>query len=382
MYIKVISPYLKFGDAETWHKRWVSILHCAEASLFSLKLLKLFSHQHYRYTNSRLKTSFAGINLDNPLMVGAGWDKAGVAVKGLYTLGFAGVEVGSVALEPQIGNPLPRYFNLGKGVVLNRFGFNTPGADAVAKNLEKYKHSGIPIGISIGINKYTTPTDAPLVHTHLIKKLHQYATYFAINVSSPNTPGLRNLQQHSHLTRIVKAVNQEMKELGIHKPVFVKIAPDLSFKQVDEIIAVVTKYKLAGIIAANTTNNPEIKRKYGQKWAHEAGGLSGNDSDFRNMSTILIRYIYRKTAGETTIIGSGGIRDTHTALQKITAGATALQIVTAISEKGPSLAGQINKGLIEYMDKKGIRNISELRGLGAIVSDPDRYKVDHYLTLK
>ena len=305
------------------------------------------------------------IEFDNPLLVGAGWDKAGRAVKALWQLGFAGVEVGSVLAQPQPGNPKPRQCMLTSDVALNWLGFNSPGMEVVAKNLDRYKGSEIPIGISIGKNRDVDVKDAPEAHAVVAKRLYDYTSYFAINVSSPNTPGLRKLQDKGPLTDIVQAVNGAMDEMGGRKPLFVKIAPELTNEAVNDVIEVVIDNGLTGIIATNTTEDVEIKAKYGDKWRNVTGGVSGNDEDYRKMATEKIAHIYREAGDRLEIIGVGGIKDTETALEKIKAGAKLLQIVTAIRGEGTTVAGRINGGIVEYMEKDGIKNLSEIVGIEA-----------------
>ncbi|HEV2579638.1 MAG TPA: quinone-dependent dihydroorotate dehydrogenase, partial [Ktedonobacteraceae bacterium] len=326
MYKEIINPLLGKLDSENWHVRAREALHLAEATPFTLKLLELFADQHRRFSDERLHVVLGGVAFDNPVMVGAGWDKAGRAVKALYTLGFAGVEVGSVLAYAQDGNPRPRQFMPGPGVALNRLGFNTPGMEVVAHNLERYQGSGIPIGISLGKNRDVDAEDAPEAHAAVARKLYDDAAYFAINVSSPNTPGLRELQDKASLTQIVQAVNQAMDEKGARKPLFVKIAPELTDEAVDDVIQVVVDNKLTGIIATNSTINQEIKAKYGEKWRNEAGGVSGDDVDYRRMATAQVAYIWRETRGSIDIIGVGGVKDAQTALEKIKAGAKVVQV--------------------------------------------------------
>lgn len=363
MYKEIISPFLDKLDSETWQTRTREALHLAEISPLTLKILELLlTYKHKRFTDERLKIILGGIEFDNPVLVGAGWDKNGRAVKGLYILGFAGIEVGSVLAYPQPGNPKPRQFVIGPGVAINRLGFNSPGMEVVAKNLKRYRGSGIPIGISIGKNKDIPDKMAPKMHAIVAKRLYHEATYFVINVSSPNTPGLRRLQDKEPLAKIVQAVNQAMEEMGKRKPLFVKIAPDLTNEAIDDVIQVVLDNGLTGIIATNTTVNSGIKVKYGQRWQNEAGGLSGDDQDFRRMATEKVAHIYRQTQGKIEIIGIGGVKDTETALEKIMAGAKAIQIVTAIRGEGPTVAGQINRGLVKWMEKEGVRSLTEIVG--------------------
>lgn len=362
MYKEVVSPILDRLDSETWHARAREALHFAEISPFTLNVLEQFAYRRRRFVDRRLNVCLGGIELDSPLVVGAGWDKTARAVKGLWQLGFAGVEVGSVLACPQLGNLKPRQFILGPGVSLNRLGFNSPGVEVVKQNLQRYRESGIPIGISIGKNKDVEADDAPEVYAIVARKLYHDAAYFVINVSSPNTPGLRELQDKGPLTDIIQAVNQAMEEMGGRKPLFVKIAPELTNEAVNDVIAVVIDNGLTGIIATNTTINSELKARYGERWRNEAGGLSGNDEGFRRMATEKVAHVYRETRGEIEIIGVGGINDPATALEKIKAGAKVIQIVTGIRGEGTTLPGRITRGLIEGMEREGITNINELIG--------------------
>jgi dihydroorotate dehydrogenase len=363
MYKEIIDPILMRLDSETWHTRAKAALHLAETTTFTLKLLEQFADHHQRFSDERLQVCLGAATFDNPVMVGAGWDKAGHAVKALHTLGFSGVEVGTVVVYAQAGNPKPRQFMLAPGVTLNRLGFNSPGMEVVAQNLAKYHGCSIPIGISLGKNKEVEAKDAPEAHARVAAKLYAYATYFAINVSSPNTPGLRELQDKQPLTDIVQAVNDTMESMGGRKPLFVKIAPDLSYETVDDVIDVVLTNSLTGIIASNTTINPDIKAKYGEQWRNEAGGLSGDDPNYRKMATEQVAHIYRETKGCIDIIGVGGVKDAQTALEKIKAGAKVVQVVTAIRGEGTVLPGRINRGIVSYMEKAGVKNIGELIGV-------------------
>lgn len=363
MYKEFIDPTLMRLDSETWHTRAREALHLAETTPFTLKLLEQFADHHQRFTDERLHVVLAGVELDNPVMVGAGWDKAGRAVKALHTLGFAGVEVGTVVASPQEGNPKPRQFMLAPGVTLNRLGFNSPGMEAVAHNLERYNGSGIPIGISVGKNKEVPAEDAPQAHATVAESMYALGAYFAMNVSSPNTPGLRALQDKKPLTDIVQAVNETMDRMGGRKPLFVKIAPELLAGAIDDVIEVVLENGLTGIIATNTTINADLKAKYGEHWRNEAGGLSGDDPDYRRMATEQVAHIYRQTQGKIASIGVGGVKDAQTALEKIKAGAKVVQVVTGIRGEGTALPGRINRGLVDFMEKEGVKNIHELVGV-------------------
>lgn len=368
MYKEFIRPILDRLDSETMHDLARESLHFAEKSSFTLKILEKFCYQGQRYRDDRLKVMLGDMELENPLIVGAGWDKAGRAVRGLWQLGFAGVEVGSVIEYPQPGNPKPRQFMLSPGTALNWLGFNSPGMDVVAKNLVKYKDIDIPVGISIGINRDVSVEDAPRAHAVVAARLYEHADYFTINISSPNTPGLRGLQEKAIITNIIRAVNKVMVDKGGKKPLFVKIAPELSDKAVDDIIEVAIESELTGIIAANTADSEDVKAKYGERWRYTPGGISGDDEEYRRMTTEKISYIYRNAGDKLIIIGVGGIKDTDTALDKIRAGARVLQIVTGIRSEGTTLPGRINRGIVEYMENEGIRSLDKIVGI-----DADKY---------
>ena len=362
MYKEIIRPILNKFDSETFHDLARESLHFAELSPITLRLLELFADKYSRFKDARLGTSLGGLELENPLIVGAGWDKAGRAVLGLWHLGFASVEVGSVTEFGQPGNSKPRLYMVSSGVAINWLGFNSPGMDIVAKNLDRYKDTQIPIGISLGLNKDVEHRDAPKAYGTVTKRMYEYAGYFAINVSSPNTPGLRELQGKQHIIDLIHAVNGAMDECGERKPLFVKIAPDLTFEAIDELLQVAIDHKVTGIIASNTTVNPDLKGKYGSKWRNSQGGLSGDDGDYRKMTTEIISHIYKQTGDELDIIGVGAVNSPESAIEKIRAGAKALQLVTAIRGEGTAVAGKINRGIVEYMERERIPSLKDLVG--------------------
>ncbi|MEO6508673.1 MAG: dihydroorotate dehydrogenase (quinone), partial [Patescibacteria group bacterium] len=263
-YKGIVSPALDHLDSERMHVAARESLHWVEKIPFGLSIAERFAYHRERFRNERLKIDVGGIEFENPVMVGAGWDKLGHAVKGLYQLGFSGVEVGSVLLNAQPGNDKPRQFMVGRGVALNRLGFNSPGMYKIAQNLERYQQSGIPMGISIGKNKVLPDhISDPNAYALVAAYMNPYATYFAVNVSSPNTPGLRALQDREPLTNIIQAVQGTFDNYHPQKPIFIKIAPDLETEDVDVVIDIVLQNNLAGIIATNTTNNPYILERYG-----------------------------------------------------------------------------------------------------------------------
>jgi dihydroorotate dehydrogenase len=286
-------------------------------------------------------------------------------VRGLYELGFGAIEIGSVLELAQPGNPKPRQFVIPPGIAINSLGFNSPGMEAVAANLEAYAGLGIPVGVNIGKNKEVPDEDSPRAFAVVAHRLYEEATFFVVNVSSPNTPGLRKLQDKPQLTDIMVAVKEAILSRGPMKPTFVKIAPDLTDNAVDDVVDVVLALGLSGIIATNTTNNPDLKAKYGEKWRNVPGGLSGDDPDYRRMSTEKIRHIYRTTGGKLDIMGVGGVKDGSTALEKIKAGAKAVQVMTAIRSEGAGVANRICRELLELMEREGVKSLQELVGVEA-----------------
>lgn len=358
-----LNPVIEELDPEAQHRLTHTLLSLIESSPNQVSLLARLRQQAQRFTDPRLTVSIGGLTLENPLLVGAGWDKTGQAVQALYQLGFAGVEVGTVVARPQIGNAKPRHFWLAPGVALNRYGFNSPGMEVVAQNLERYQNSGIAIGISLGQNKEVSPQDAPQAYAAVAQRLYQPGAFFVINVSSPNTPGLRLLQGKAALIAIIQAVQHTMETLGGRKPLFAKIAPELSISAIDEIIQAAVEQGLTGIIATNTSSDPDLKAAYGEHWRAESGGLSGDDAAFRQRTTTIVKHLYRAAGKQLTIIAAGGIKDTQTALEKIKAGATAVQIVTALSQEGPALPGNINRGIARYLEHEGLHSLAELRGI-------------------
>lgn len=366
-------------DSEKAHDVAIRLLHLAESNPFTLGVLeRVVAYKGKRFTDEKLRVVIGGREYENPLGVGAGWDKDGRAVRGLWKLGFGHVEAGTVLVDSQDGNSGLRLEQVGPGVACNCFGFPSAGMKSVRRNLEMYDNgrgeTGIPIGINVGKNRMKSDSseevarlkrEAPLEYASVVRELYGKAAYFAINLSSPNTAGLRRLQEKEPLLDIVNAVHETMDELGGRKPVFIKISPDLTPTAVDDVVQVVVDNGVTGIIAANTTTNPDIKKKYCDgKWAGR-GGLSGADPKFREITTRMIAHIFREAGDQVEIIGVGGINSAETALEKIKAGAKVIQVVTAMRQVGPSLPGRINRGLADYMEKEGVKNIGELVGVDA-----------------
>ena len=362
-YKTFVRPLLDHLDSETWHRNVKELMHLCERSGLTLRLLEFAASGGSRVRDKRLAVTVAGVPFENPLIVGAGWDKTARALRALYSLGFAGVEVGSVVERPQLGNPKPRQFMVTPDVCLNSLGLNSPGMDVVFRNLTWYGRLDMPVGVNLGMNSDVSHEDAPRAYAAVARKFRDNAAYFAINVSSPNTPGLRRLQDRGRLEEIIRAVRESLGDSsGSERPLFVKISPDLTTEAIDDVIRVIIDSGISGVIATNTTDNSALKGKYGGEWSNLPGGMSGNDLEYRALSTSVISHIYRTTGGRVEIIGVGGVSDTASALEKLRAGAKALQVVTGLRGEGLSVVNSINRGLLRFMDKNGIKNLSEITG--------------------
>ena len=360
IYKTFLRPVLDRLDSETWHLNVKELMHLCEFSGLTLRLLEFAASGGGRVRDARLGVTVAGVRFENPLIVGAGWDKTARAVRALHSIGFGGVEVGSVVERPQRGNPKPRQFMVTPEVCLNSLGLNSPGMDAVFWNLAWYGGLEMPVGVNLGINSDVSHEDAPGAYAAVSAKFRNAAAYFVLNVSSPNTPGLRKLQDRGRLESIIQAVRESLGDSP--KPLFVKISPDLATGAMDDVIRVVVDSRLSGVIATNTTDSGVVKGKYGAKWKDVPGGISGNDPEYRSLSTSVISHIYRTAGGQVEIIGVGGVRDTASALEKLRAGAKALQVVTGLRGEGLSVANSINRGLLRFMDENGIGDIGEITG--------------------
>jgi dihydroorotate dehydrogenase len=304
-----------------------------------------------------LEVSVAGIRFPNPVGLGAGFDKDCRCASALPLLGFGFVELGTLTARPQPGNPKPRLFRFPEArAVVNRMGFNNQGAEAAAARLSRLRHRPIPIGLNIGINKDVKPEDAAQAYCDAFKALLPHGDYFTVNVSSPNTQGLRMLQEKLKLERILT----RLQELNTRRaPIFVKLAPELSDEELESLLPVL-EADAAGVICTNTTTSDELKLEVGDDAAATRGGLSG--APLRELSTRLIREVYRRTEGRLPIIGVGGVMDARDAWQKLCAGASLVQVYTGLVYRGPGLPKEINKGLLDIMKEQGISQISEAIG--------------------
>ncbi len=306
------------------------------------------------------------IDFPNPIGLAAGLDKNGIAVPAFSACGFGFMEVGTVTPLGQAGNEKPRLFRLPADTALiNRMGFNNEGADALAGRLQPLQGSyRIPVGVNIGKNKATPNEQAEDDYRTCIRKLYRYATFVVVNISSPNTPGLRHLQHGDELRLLLAAVTEEMAAQqaasgdASSKPVLVKIAPDLSDEEVRHTAAIIKDNAgISGIIATNTTLSRDGLTHPHQK---EAGGLSGKPLTSR--STEIIRSVYRLTEGKLPIIGCGGIFTAEDAYEKIRAGASLVEIYTALIYEGPGINRRLAEGLVQLLKRDGFAHISEAVG--------------------
>jgi dihydroorotate dehydrogenase len=309
-----------------------------------------------------LAATVCGIPFPTPVGLAGGFDKAGRALWAWPALGFGFVEVGTVTARPQPGNPRPRVFRLAEDeALINRLGFNSPGADAVAARLAAVRGSGpypIPLGVNIGRSAAVPNEEALEDHLRAFGRLHTYADFLVVNVSSPNTPGLRGLQERGALVALLDGLSQRNRTLG-EKPLFVKVAPDLREAELEEIAGAVIG-RAHGIVATNTTI-----RRNGLRGAArtETGGLSGRP--LRPYSTQVIRALRRLTAGRIPIIGVGGVFTAEDAYAKIKAGATLIELYTGFVYGGPGTPRRILAGLRRLLARDGFHTLTQAVGVEA-----------------
>lgn len=295
--------------------------------------------------DKRLERDMFGLHFKNPVGLAAGLDKNGEVIDEMGALGFGFVEIGTVTPRPQPGNDKPRLFRLVKdNALINRMGFNNVGANVAAYRLSKRK-SNIIVGANIGKNKTTENEDAVKDYEMCFKVLFDEADYFVVNVSSPNTPGLRALQDKDSLYAILNSLQNINQGKNIPKPILLKIAPDLTWQQVDDVISVVQETKIQGVIATNTTIGREgLSYPKDEIEKIGMGGLSG--APLTKQATDIIQYINTQSRGTLPVIGVGGIMNAAQGLEKIKAGASLIQLYTGFIYKGPELIHSINRALL------------------------------------
>jgi dihydroorotate dehydrogenase len=355
MYRRVIRPVLYRlgrGDAEVAHEQTLHGLRRLSRVPGAVSALS----RSYGPLPAGLERTVFGVRFPGPVGLAAGMDKNGVALAAWRALGFGFVEVGTVTADPQPGNPKPRLFRLVESeAVINRMGFNNLGSEALSERLARYGDLGYPLGISIGKSKMTPLEDAVADYVTSLQRLYRFGDYFAVNVSSPNTPGLRSLQDAGHLRELLTALHHEATALstepgrgptsaaGGAKPILVKIAPDLTDQAIDELLAVCTEVGVAGIIATNTTLGRTGLAPADEPVAAEAGGLSGRP--LTELSAKTVAHIHAETGGALPIIGVGGILEPDDASRLFDAGASLVQLYTGLIYRGPGLVRRTNRQL-------------------------------------
>lgn len=340
MYKTFIRPFLFLFQPENAHHLTFFMMKLINALPFGRQLFALA----YSSNQKGESTELFGLNFPNKVGLAAGLDKNAEAIDMFAAMGFGFVEIGTVTPKPQPGNPLPRLFRLKKDqALINRMGFNNDGVDVIKKRLTKRK-SNILVGGNIGKNKITPNEEAVNDYIICFNELFDVVDYFVVNVSSPNTPGLRELQEKKPLSNILNTLMSENKKRPSTKPILLKIAPDLTEEQLVDIIEIVNETQIDGVIATNTTiDRSGLQTTTSEVEAIGAGGLSGKPVQAK--STEVIRFLHEKSNGAFPIIGVGGINSGKSALEKINAGASLVQVYSGFIYEGPALISAINKSL-------------------------------------
>jgi dihydroorotate dehydrogenase len=343
----LIRPLFFKLDAERAHRLTVGLLKLRTGTGFSPE----------PPSTPALETTVAGLAFPNPVGLAAGFDKDAEVPEQMLNLGFGFVEVGTITPGPQSGNPQPRLFRLAEdNAVINRMGFNNRGQTDARHRLERRAHWRGIVGVNIGANKDSPDRIADYVEG--VRTMAPVADYLTINISSPNTPGLRQLQDEGALNGLLEAVTEVRERNG--PPVFLKVAPDLGEGEPDQIVRVAVKHGIDAIIVANTTvERPSLKSRD----AGEAGGLSGEP--LKPLALKALREFHSASGGEIALIGAGGIANADDAWERIKAGASLVQLYTAMVYEGPGIARRIAHGLAERVKREGYSNIAEAVGTDA-----------------
>ena len=345
----ILRPFIFSLDPETAH----------DLAINSLKLNILPKNFFQVDDEKLLETNLFNESLPNPIGLAAGFDKSAEVYNSLFKLGYGFVEVGTVTPRRQLGNPKPRIFRLEKDqALINRLGFNNHGSEIVSKRISENLPTGF-LGINVGPNKDTKQKEED--YYICISRLSSHAGYLTINISSPNTEGLRDFHDQNYLDKLLTGINKIRSEKKILKPIALKLSPDLNNSQISKLIEIILKHKIDGIIVSNTTDSNRESLSDTQK--DENGGLSGQP--LRNLSTNLIKKFYKETKGKIQIIGVGGVDSGYSAFEKICAGANAVQLYTGMVYKGPGIVTDMKKELISILKKENLKNISEAVGINA-----------------
>ena len=336
MYKKIISPFLFLFDPEKIHTFTFFLIKV----FFKIPILGFIIESFYKVESPKLTRKLFGLTFENPVGIAAGFDKNATHISEFEKFGFGFIEIGTVTPKPQDGNPKKRLFRLKEDTaIINRMGFNNDGVTKIKNRLKK--NYNVLIGGNIGKNKVTPNSQAKNDYIICFKELYNHVDYFVVNVSSPNTPGLRELQSKEFLNDLFIELNKLRSNETIKKPILIKISPDLSKEKILEILEVIDANNIDGIIATNTTiDYPDLKSKN----KNELGGLSG--APLYDKSNEVISFISRKTNGKLPIIGVGGISTPEQAVKKMEAGAHLIQLYTGIIYEGPGIVRKINKKLL------------------------------------
>lgn len=343
MYRKAIFPLLRRLDAERAHEHTLALLQWAQRLPLGRAVLRLVAGPL-----PQRPVSLFGLTFPNVLGLAAGFDKDARVARGLALLGFGHVEVGTLTPRPQAGNPRPRIFRLpGDGALINRMGFPNEGVEAAVPRLRALfaQERDFILGVSLGKQKETPLAEAVTDYTAVMRAVYPYADYLAVNVSSPNTPGLRQLQGGDYLGQLLGTLASQSRALAEthameRRPLLVKIAPDLTWPELDQILTAVQDNQIDGVIATNTTVSREGLTDPLRK---EKGGLSGRP--LANRSNEVIAYIVRQTGGRVSVVGVGGVQTAADARAKLDVGASLVQLYTALVYEGPGIAGRILRRL-------------------------------------
>ncbi len=341
-----LRPFIFNLDPETAHDLAIKSLK------YNVLPKSLFTVEDEEILNTKL----FGKIIDNPIGLAAGFDKSAEVYNEIFKIGFGFVEVGTVTPKKQYGNLKPRVFRLEKDqALINRLGFNNDGSDAIKKRIEHNAPDGL-LGINIGPNKDTDNMYNDFLSC--AKTFFPIGDYITINISSPNTEGLRNFHEKENLEKLLIKINEIRKESNFKKSFLLKISPDLDESSINNIVDLSLKNNINGIILTNTSDKNRDKLIDNQK--NEKGGLSGQP--LKDLSTKIIKKFYKKLNGKIPIIGVGGVDSGNAAFEKIAAGASAIQLYTGMIYKGPMIVKEIKKGLIIKLNEKGFKNISEAVG--------------------
>lgn len=359
LYQKLVRPFVFWyskDDPERAHEKVLALLSWTGKHERLAGLIE----QLLTIKNERLEQEAFGLKFRNPVGLAAGFDKNAVASRGLQSIGLGFIEDGTITQYEQAGYPRPRIHRIPRDkAVINRMGFNNDGADKIEVRLAQTERLSIPVGINLGKSMITPLEKAVEDYLYSFRMLYRYGDYFVINVSSPNTPGLRKLQEKDSFNTLLLTLQTEAKNLAVkfgieQKPVLAKIAPDLSWEAIDELLEVCLERKVAGLIVCNTT----ITRDGLSVPTNWEGGLSGEPLWFKAIS--LVRYISQHTEKKLPIIGVGGISNPEKAYEMLKY-ACLIQVLTGLVYEGPFIASTINRGLLRLMNRDGIKYIRELR---------------------